>query len=109
MHLSSVPTALPLPRGPFMSCRLFLGPGIAVGFLALAQAAQAAELKPNPIRAEFFEKTIRPLLADACFACHGVDKHKANLRLDSREAILRGGDQGPAAIPGKPDTSLLIK
>ncbi len=57
---------------------------------------------------EFFEKNVRPLLQARCQGCHGPDKHKGNLRLDSRAAVLQGGDTGPAVVPGKPDDSLLV-
>jgi len=58
---------------------------------------------------EFFEKRIRPVLANNCYACHAADKQFGALRLDSRESLMKGGQSGPAAIPGKPDESLLIK
>ncbi len=60
---------------------------------------------------EFFEKRIRPVLAAHCYECHSVDaeKLKADLLLDSRESILRGGDSGPSIVPGNPDESLLIE
>jgi hypothetical protein len=58
---------------------------------------------------EFFERRIRPLLADSCLKCHGPEKQWAGLRLDSREAILAGGESGPAVIPGDPEGSLLIR
>ncbi|GIW94364.1 MAG: hypothetical protein KatS3mg110_2405 [Pirellulaceae bacterium] len=59
---------------------------------------------------EFFEKHVRPILVEHCFECHSdkVDEPKGGLRLDSRQAILQGGDTGPAAVPGKPDESLLV-
>jgi len=57
---------------------------------------------------EFFESRIRPLLADKCFACH-TKEALGGLRLDSRENVLKGGDLGPAIVPGKPDESLLIQ
>jgi mono/diheme cytochrome c family protein len=71
-------------------------------------AARAAELKPSPAQVEFFEKAVRPVLADHCFDCHGPRKQKGGLRLDSRAALLSGGDSGPVVVPGKPDKSLLI-
>ena len=59
---------------------------------------------------EFFEKRIRPVLIEHCYECHSAEakKVKGKLRLDSREAVLRGGEIGPAIIEGKPMESLLI-
>ena len=48
--------------------------------------------------ADFFESRVRPVLASKCYSCHGADKQFGNLRLDSRDRILRGGTTGPAAI-----------
>jgi cytochrome c553 len=56
-----------------------------------------------------FQDRIWPLLESRCVKCHGVEKQKGDLRLDSREAALRGGETGPALVPGKPEESLLIK
>ena len=58
---------------------------------------------------DFFEARIRPTLADVCFRCHGDQKQSGGLRVDSLEALLRGGDSGPAIVPGSPATSLLIR
>ncbi|MHC4997041.1 MAG: c-type cytochrome domain-containing protein, partial [Planctomycetota bacterium] len=57
----------------------------------------------------FFEKKVRPLLVDHCVECHGPDKQKNGLRLDSRQAALRGGESGKAIVPGDADSSLLIQ
>ena len=56
-----------------------------------------------------FEATVRPVLADRCLKCHGAQKQSGGLRLDSREAILAGGDSGPAVAPGDPAGSALIR
>jgi Protein of unknown function (DUF1549)/Protein of unknown function (DUF1553)/Planctomycete cytochrome C len=56
-----------------------------------------------------FEKKVRPLLAARCWQCHGPEKRKGGLRLDSAEAISAGGDSGPAVSPGKPGESRLIE
>ena len=56
-----------------------------------------------------FETDVRPVLIEHCQKCHGEAKQWAGLRLDSRDAILKGGDNGPALVPGKPDESLLIR
>ena len=55
----------------------------------------------------FFETRIRPLLANSCFACH-TDQETSGLRVDSREALLKGGDSGPAIVPGDAEGSLLL-
>jgi len=56
-----------------------------------------------------FENNIRPVLAGTCFRCHGDGKTSGMLRVDSREALLTGGDSGPAIVPGKPEESLLLR
>jgi len=58
---------------------------------------------------EFFERKIRPLLAQHCFSCHGRGQKKGGLSLDSREAMLAGGDGGTAVELGRPDKSLLLE
>ena len=59
--------------------------------------------------AAFFETKIRPLLVERCIECHGAEKQKGGLRLDSRAGWQAGGDTGAALVPGKPEASLLIK
>ena len=57
---------------------------------------------------EFFEKKIRPILAEYCFDCHSAEVQESGLRVDSLSGMLVGGERGPAIVPGKPDESLLI-
>ncbi|MFN0110696.1 MAG: PSD1 and planctomycete cytochrome C domain-containing protein [Blastocatellia bacterium] len=57
---------------------------------------------------EFFETRIRPLLATNCFACH-TSAESGGLRVDSREALLKGGNSGAALVPNRPEASLLLK
>ncbi len=57
----------------------------------------------------FFERRIRPVLAGTCVKCHGPLKASAGLRLDSREAMLKGGETGPAVVPGDAKASLLLQ
>ncbi len=64
---------------------------------------------PSADQVEFFEREVRPVLAEHCYSCHGVDKQKAELRLDSREAVLKGGDGGKVVVVGKPEESSLIR
>jgi hypothetical protein len=67
--------------------------------------AQAADATGD---SDFFEKRIRPLFEDRCVDCHGPEKQKGDLRLDSRVGWTRGGESGAVILPGKPDDSLLI-
>ena len=60
-------------------------------------------------RSEFFEKRVRPVLANECWGCHGPETQHGGLRLDSREAVIRGGGRGPAIVPGDPEASLLVR
>ena len=74
-----------------------------------AKGTAGAAAAPAPEAIEFFESRVRPILADRCFKCHGEKKQSNGLRLDSREAVLKGGDSGPAVVVGKPDESLLVQ
>ena len=56
-----------------------------------------------------FEKQVRPLLEQHCIGCHGPEKQKAGLRLDTKAGWREGGENGPAIAPGVPDKSLLIR
>jgi hypothetical protein len=60
---------------------------------------------------EFFESKIRPLLVENCYQCHSAqaERLKGGLLLDTKDGVLKGGDSGPALVPGDPDKSLLIK
>jgi hypothetical protein len=59
---------------------------------------------------EFFQKKVQPLLQARCFACHSKASKRleGGLRLDARPLVLKGGDSGPSAEPGKPDESLIL-
>jgi hypothetical protein len=74
-------------------------------FTLLAPRAFAVE----PGGVEFFEQHVRPVLVEHCYECHGEEKQKGGLRLDSHAGWQKGGESGPALVPGKPEDSLLIK
>jgi hypothetical protein len=86
-----------------MPLRLSLLAGCVAALVAGRAGAQSSE------GVEFFERKIRPLLVEHCHKCHGTEKPKAGLRLDSRAGVLKGGDNGPALVPGEPAKSLLLK
>jgi hypothetical protein len=76
---------------------------------ALILAAPAAAGQDAGV--EFFENRVRPVLVEHCYSCHSHEakKHRGGLYLDSKAAMLDGGDSGPAIVPGKPAQSLVIK
>jgi len=85
-------------------------PGIVLCMLLLLGGGRRVHADDGPAGGEeFFENRIRPLLAEHCQACHGTDKAEGGLRLTSREEVLRGGDSGPAVVPGAADDSLLVQ
>src|SRR5882672_6356877 len=80
------------PDRPMMHSLVFL----------LAAAAQEPAV-------EHFEKKVRPVLHASCVPCHGPEKQKGGLRLDSRAGLQKGGDSGAVVVAGDPDKSLLMK
>src|SRR5262245_16708530 len=91
-------------RGSAVLCRAGL-----VAIFALGATAPAGAQQPTREGIEFFETKIRPVLIDNCHKCHTGADPKGKLRLDSRSAMLKGGETGPAVVPGAPDKSLLVK
>jgi hypothetical protein len=78
----------------------------------LASAACADGLRAQDAdKLAFFEKRVRPILAQRCYSCHSeaAGKKKGNLVLDRRERLLAGGASGPVLVPGSPDKSLLVQ
>ena len=78
-------------------------------FLMLLSSVAVAQTGDQRARGMFFEQHVRPVLAQHCVTCHGEQKQESGLRLDSRAAMLKGGDSGPALVPLKPDESLIVE
>ena len=70
---------------------------------------QVAKLPPPVARAVEFEKDIKPLFEAACIKCHAKGKDKGGLSIETREAFLKGGDTGAAAVVGKSAESLIVE
>jgi hypothetical protein len=88
-----------------MRCSNILLVGTALTLLApFWQHAEAQTAAASP---DFFETKVRPVLAEKCYACHAATA-MGGLRLDSREAMLKGGSRGSAVTPGDPEKSLLV-
>ncbi|MFM7151036.1 MAG: c-type cytochrome domain-containing protein, partial [Gemmataceae bacterium] len=83
---------------PFTSIRVILSMGMLLGWFVSPTLAS-----------DSFENEIRPLLERHCLGCHGSKKQQGGLRLDSKPGWQKGGDSGPAILPGRPDDSLLLK
>ncbi|MBI3849793.1 MAG: PSD1 domain-containing protein [Verrucomicrobia bacterium] len=92
-------------RGLMFGAWCFFG----VWMLALGCLTAAAE--PSKTQLDFFESKVRPIFTENCYKCHspGRGKVKAGLELDWKGGWEKGGDSGPAIIPGEPEKSLLIK
>ena len=81
--------------------------------VAACLAGGLTQASPTPEGISFFESKIRPVLAEHCYQCHSAEalrtgKLKANLLVDSRAGMQKGGESGAAVVPGKRDDSLLL-
>lgn len=83
-----------------------VGAGLLCSLLIPASQAEEA-LSGEALK--FFENKIRPVLAENCYGCHGEEKAKGGLRVDHIDAILKGGDTGPALVKGDSEASLIIE
>src|SRR6516164_1149347 len=87
---------------------------VILGVLSAAWTAfpaRAAEPAPDKDGVAFFEKHIRPVLVKECYSCHATtaEKIRGSLTLDTRDGIRKGGETGPAVVPGDVKKSLLIQ
>ena len=83
---------------------------LAAAVLAFAGFGPHLSAQLAPDQVEFFEKKIRPVLAEKCYVCHGSKTEPmAGLRVDSKDALLKGGGRGTSIVSGDPDGSLLIR
>src|SRR4051812_15669720 len=80
---------------------------LVCGLLASVAAAADSAASGN----DFFEKKVRPVLVANCYQCHSASAKElqGKLRLDTKDGMRKGGETGPAIVPGKPNESLLIK
>jgi len=97
-----------LHRSPTAWVWLGMAAFLAAGAFRLHAATQQEMAAPTPQQIEFFEANIRPVIFGACAECH-VDDEKGGLSLASRGSMLKGGDNGPAIVPGDPGKSRLMR
>jgi Protein of unknown function (DUF1553)/Protein of unknown function (DUF1549)/Planctomycete cytochrome C len=91
-----------------------IGSGAAAGLgllIVCAAAAFAAEPQSDPVGVDYFESRVRPVLVEHCYKCHSAQSKslKGGLRLDGMAEMRKGGDTGPAVVPGDIEASLLVK
>src|SRR5262249_2258793 len=93
-------------RSALLACVLLPASALA----ASAPPAGPAPRAPSAADVAFFERSVRPLLVSRCQSCHSsATKKRGGRLLDSGPAILRGGDSGPALVPGDVQKSLLVQ
>jgi hypothetical protein len=96
----------PLPADQVKIIRTWIDQGSAsAGTTAAASVAVESKAPDSPL----FAQSVRPILAARCYSCHGPDLQQNGLRLDSLDAILKGSDSGRIVVPGKPDSSRLLR
>lgn len=81
---------------------IFFGQGWLQGAVHLSKLPAASR---DPVS---FERDVEPILSRRCYSCHGDRRQESSLRLDRREAALRGGEHGSLLVPGRSDQSLLV-
>jgi mono/diheme cytochrome c family protein len=81
----------------------------ALVIAALQMAGLPAAIAAGRDEIALFENRVRPVLTAHCIKCHGPAKQESGLRLDSKSMASKGGDRGPAIVPGDPDHSLLVQ
>ncbi len=92
--------------GAVLSLAAYWGSGLPG---AGAEAPATPDLPPAAPGPVSYERDIRPVLERSCLRCHGPERPKGGLRLDTREAALRGGHHGVSIVPGQSASSLLIR
>lgn len=97
--------------------RVYLASSIAIAALLLNACSEKSEASAQPgtippaaeVANVTYDAHIKPIFEGACFKCHGEEKQKGELRLDSRDAALKGGEDGPVFETGKSMESPLVQ
>ena len=92
-----------------VGCAFVLATAVGVCSLATTPRSGAADDEAEGLK--LFEKRILPVLKDSCFECHSAksDDLKGKLRVDTREGLRKGGDNGAGIVPGEPERSFVLK
>lgn len=112
MDAGSTPAGLATKTGPGRpDCLRGAGWMLGLAVSAWMSAAVSFHARAEDIGIDFFERNVRPILAEHCLGCHGSGPAapKGGLRLDTKAGWQAGGGHGPAVVPGKPSESLVFK
>lgn len=83
--------------------------GLAVAAVAVNAEIDPKKLPPAATKTGLtYDKDIKPLFEKSCFKCHGEEKQKAKLRVDSLAAIKKGSENGPVFEVGKSEKAILV-
>jgi hypothetical protein len=92
-----------------MVSKVIIGMALAGVFSIVAADLDLTKLPPASTKKDLtYAKEIKPLFEKTCFKCHGAEKQKGKLRLDSLEAVKKGGENGEVIIAGKSEKSSLV-
>jgi cytochrome c551/c552 len=80
---------------------------LPAAYLLAALSAMAQETPPRDAR--FFDRRVAPILQRRCLACHNQELRDGGLSFIDRASLLKGGTRGPAAVPGDPERSVLVR
>lgn len=108
-YVLSLILALTLSFTGHLGGTLTHGEGYLTGAWGERTDKEVRKVIPDVQQAKVYDDIIQPMLQNKCYSCHGPSKQKGKLRLDSRENILTGGEDGAAIVPGKGDESMLYK
>ena len=85
----------------------------AATLLAIAVSGGRATVRaadtPDPVKLQYYKTSVQPVLQANCYRCHSGMNRRGGLQMDTRQALLHGGHDGPAIVAGRPEDSLLIK
>ena len=104
-----------MPRSTHAKRYLTLAAAVAAAFTltGLVTGPELARAADDPKGVAFFEEKIRPILAQSCVGCHGEEKQKGGLRLDTRAALIKGAEEDGKVTkvvePGNPEKSMIIE
>lgn len=85
------------------------GAVVALTLIWGLRGTKAVHAGEDASRPEFYTGSVRPILVANCFRCHGGMNHRGGLNMETRAALLKGGKDGAALVPGDPERSLLVR